>query len=1035
MQYPSEGKEGRPLVVLLVGAPGSGKTTFCNDVMSAAQRHWTRICQDIIANGKAGTKSQCLQSANIALKDGKNVLIDRCNLELEQRSEFVKLGGAQVDVHAVVLDLPARVCISRSVKRSGHEGNLQGGKAAAVVNRMLQKRVPPKLNEGFSRITFCHDENNVKNAVDVYSSLGPCDNLPAGIFGQKSTDAKVQQGIMKFLKKVDTDGNGSQNSVVNHESMRNNPGVVDIPNIIDVGKDKRGDDLLQNAHASDFQWDDAPTLAFPSISTSDFQFNQEKASDVIVETVADFVRKVDNVRLILVDLSPKSKMLSLVKGKASKAKVDTSRFSTHTGDITRLHTEGGLHCNVIANAANWRLKPGGGGVNAAIFSAGGEALEISTKEQAETISPGTSVLVPVPKTSVLYQREGVTYVIHVLGPNMNPQRPNCLKDDYVKGCKILRDAYTSLFENFASLTRSQKYQKELSGDFNSGPSESIMVEQKTKREGHHDSHSNKRCAEDNIVWAASKRSAEGDLISQPGTSGGEGQYDGYDYGDHDDFQSTPGSARADASTTDTVCRHIPDTSDPPTSEVPRSSDPAEDQVMNEIFRPLLCHSVLIFFDDILFYNTGWEEHLTHVERVFSILRQHQLYAKQSKCSFGQEEVEYLGLLVSADGVKADPKKIESMLSWPHPQTVRALRGFLGLTGYYRRFVKDYSKISSPLTLLLQKDAFVWKAEAEAAFQSLKGAMTSTPVLALSDFTKEFVLETDASDVGIVAVLMQEGRPLAFYTKSKDDLENLTKIEQRNERTNHPTKSSWGSWAHALHKVAMHPEDYKDDVIEMSDDYVVIIDLYPKAKKHILVTSRLPGVDSLSDIRRENLPILKKMHDVGLKWAEKFCSHDPSLVFRLGYHSEALSHRKWHVAMLVEICALEKFVHVIRPVFLMGRQFLGAPSMRQLHLHVISQDFDSSHLRNKKHWNSFNTKFFRDSIDAMIEIEKIGSATIEYEKLLSSELRCHRCKSAHPNISRLKSHIATCKSPFPSYLQNGQLVFASSVSADSVGVKQ
>ncbi|KAK8934390.1 hypothetical protein KSP39_PZI015066 [Platanthera zijinensis] len=188
-------------------------------------------------------------------------------------------------------------------------------------------------------------------------------------------------------------------------------------------------------------------------------------------------------------------------------------------------------------------------------------------------------------------------------------------------------------------------------------------------------------------------------------------------------------------------------------------------VMNEIFRPLLRQSVLIFFDDILIYSASWEDHLRHVEQVFAILRQHQLYVKQTKCSFGQEEVEYLGHLVSADGVKADPQKIDSMLSWPRPQTIRALMGFLGLTDYYRRFVKDYGKIARPLTQLLQKDAFVWQDETEAAFQALKRAMTSTPVLALPDFTKEFVLETDASEVGIGAVLMQEGRPLAFYSKA------------------------------------------------------------------------------------------------------------------------------------------------------------------------------------------------------------------------------------------------------------------------------
>lgn len=101
-------------------------------------------------------------------------------------------------------------------------------------------------------------------------------------------------------------------------------------------------------------------------------------------------------------------------------------------------------------------------------------------------------------------------------------------------------------------------------------------------------------------------------------------------------------------------------------------------------------------------------------------------------------------------------------------------------------------------------------------------------------------------------------------------------------------------------------------------------------------------------------------------------------------------------------------------------------MRQLHLHVISQDFDSAHLKNKKHWNSFNTDFFRDSTDAIEEIDKHGAAKINDEKLLTMELRCHRCRSAHPNIPRLKSHVANCKVSFPSrLLHDGRLVPASS----------
>ncbi|KAJ6303469.1 hypothetical protein OIU77_017365 [Salix suchowensis] len=674
-----EEQKGKPVMVILVGAPGSGKSTFCERVMGSSLRPWTRICQDTINNGKAGTKPQCLKRAAAALKEGKSVFIDRCNLDKEQRSDFVKLGcGAQVDAHAVVLDLPAKLCISRSIKRTGHEGNLQGGKAAAVVNRMLQKKELPKLNEGFARIVFCHNENDVEATITAYTALGPLDTLSNGCFGQKNPDAKIQLGIMKFLKKVEAPFQCAASKEV-----------------------KESENLAKGSVDADVSVDEITTLAFPSISTADFQFNNETASDIIVEKVEEFVNKLKNARLVLVDLR-------------------------------------GLRCNVIANAANWRLKPGGGGVNAAIFTAAGLALETATKERANSLLPGHAVVVPLPSDSPLYTREGVSHVIHVLGPNMNPQRPNSLNNDYNKGCSILREAYTSLFTGFLSILRSRS----------------------------------------KLPRRISEKLALTPL----------------------------------------------DLKDP-------SLDP--------------------------------RNHLTNSDQ--KIKRDDGcVYERSKKCKGANDET-----------------------------------------------VADISA------------------------------------------------------------------PSSTYGKVTGD---KSKLEG-------PTSKTWGSWAQALYHIAMHPEKHKAELLEVLDDVLVLNDLYPKACKHLLVLARHEGLDGLADVHQEHLQLLMTMHAVGLKWAEKLLHEDSSMVFRLGYHL--------------------------------------APSMRQLHLHVISQDFNSNHLKNKKHWNSFNTAFFRDSVDVIEEIKNHGKATIKDEDFqLSMELRCHRCRSAHPNIPRLKSHISICQAPFPhALLENGHLVLA------------
>lgn len=129
--------------------------------------------------------------------------------------------------------------------------------------------------------------------------------------------------------------------------------------------------------------------------------------------------------------------------------------------------------------------------------------------------------------------------------------------------------------------------------------------------------------------------------------------------------------------------------------------------------------------------------------VFKTLLVHSLFAKKSKCSFGQPKLEYLGHVITVEGVSTDPEKIQAMINWPRPTTIRALRGFLDLIGYYRKFVAHYGSICRPLSDLLKKDAFKWNEEAEQAFIALKEAMSTTQVLTLPDYNQGFVVETDA----------------------------------------------------------------------------------------------------------------------------------------------------------------------------------------------------------------------------------------------------------------------------------------------------
>jgi hypothetical protein len=176
------------------------------------------------------------------------------------------------------------------------------------------------------------------------------------------------------------------------------------------------------------------------------------------------------------------------------------------------------------------------------------------------------------------------------------------------------------------------------------------------------------------------------------------------------------------------------------------------------------NSCLYFFDDILLFSRSWSEHLQHVKLVFHMLRDNKLALKQAKCSFGAEKVAYLGHIISVAGVAMDTSKVEAVEAWPPPRTLWALHGFLGLAGYYRKFIAGYGVVPAPLTALLKREAFKWTDEAEEAFKLLKQALMTAPLLQLPDFNKWFIIDCDASGTGFGAVLYQGDGAIAYFSR-------------------------------------------------------------------------------------------------------------------------------------------------------------------------------------------------------------------------------------------------------------------------------
>jgi hypothetical protein len=188
-------------------------------------------------------------------------------------------------------------------------------------------------------------------------------------------------------------------------------------------------------------------------------------------------------------------------------------------------------------------------------------------------------------------------------------------------------------------------------------------------------------------------------------------------------------------------------------------------LMNGIFRNYLDKFVIVFLDDILIYSKSEEEHEHHLRLVLQVLREHQLYAKLSKCYFYQKQIHYLGHIISEQGIAVDPEKIEAIRGWPTPRNVSEVRSFMGLVGYYRRFIVGFSKISHPITSLQKKGTkFEWTPKCEENFNLLKELLTSAPVLKIVDPNESFVVCTDACKEGLGGVLMQNGHVIGYESR-------------------------------------------------------------------------------------------------------------------------------------------------------------------------------------------------------------------------------------------------------------------------------
>jgi len=186
------------------------------------------------------------------------------------------------------------------------------------------------------------------------------------------------------------------------------------------------------------------------------------------------------------------------------------------------------------------------------------------------------------------------------------------------------------------------------------------------------------------------------------------------------------------------------------------------RLMHHVLRPFIGKCVVVYFDNIYIYSLSLEDHEKHVRQVLETLRKESLYAK---CIFALDHIDFLGFVVSSKGVYVDKEKVAAIQHWPTPSNVSEVRSFHGLASFYRQFAKDFSTIVAPLNAIVKKDVvFKWGQGQIEAFENLKEKLTKAPILVLPNFAKTFEIECEASNIGIGAVLLQEGHPIAYFSE-------------------------------------------------------------------------------------------------------------------------------------------------------------------------------------------------------------------------------------------------------------------------------